>query len=69
MSSNMDKILERVRAHIMTGKSASTPAFDPYSKKAPKEPNIAKEEPAAPSKPKTPKASSFKFPSDDEYGG
>lgn len=61
MSENMKQIMAKVRKHIMTGNSASTPAFDLRSKKP--SPPAAKE----PEKKQGPKASSFKLPDLDTY--
>lgn len=57
-SENMATIMAKVRAHIMTGKSASTP---PTKAKPKVQPSTS-----APVSSKSPKASSFTFPDDDE---
>lgn len=62
-SEGMKLIMAKVRAHIMTGTSASTPPFS--LKTEPKKPEGNKE----PSKPelasKSPKANAIKWPDDD----
>lgn len=65
MSENMASIMAKVRAHIMTGKSASTP---PFSNKATSKPKgeVQKEEVAPPATSKTIKAKSIKWPTDDD---
>jgi len=56
-SENMAAIMAKVRAHIMTGKSASTPPTKAKPKAVPPAP--------IPTVSKAPKASSFTFPDDD----